>query len=228
MTVFGSQWSVLDPDVRPRLGQKVTVDYLGQKIQGQISAASGVGLEIRPESLNVLGHVRADARLRVAIIARNGVSEVVLTGLAVRGDVLTGQLVGHAVMVQRRAHERVEARLAATLVWFPPQATEMFGRHGRTENLSVGGALLRFPDPGRPLPCQDTVAMLGLRLPGLGEGANRGADPGGGPGPGDGLALCVRVLHAWEDGARIQVVDAAPRDTQRLKDFVRSQLHGGR
>jgi hypothetical protein len=210
--MFGSQLFLVDPDLRPRRGQKVTLDYLGQEIPGKISAVSGTGLEIRPDSLSLLRHVPPNAHLRLVVVARNGVSEIVLTQFAVVGDVLRGQVVGCPVSIQRRTDERVAVPVEATLAWLDPQLASPVQGRGVTANLCVAGALLRFHEPLHQLPHQDAVALLGLQVPDV-------------QGP---LALSVRVLQAWQDGARLHIIDAAPPVAAQLRTFVESQLRGGR
>ena len=205
--MLASQLFILDPDLRPRPGQKITLDYLGQEVPGVIVGASAVGLEIRPDGSSLLRHVDPNAYVRAVVIARSALSEVVLTRLSVVGDVISGQIVGHPVSIQRRADERVAVALAASLSWLDPPSGQLVQRRGVTANVCVSGARLRFPQAQSTHPGQDVVALLGLQLP--------GQDP---------LALSVRVLHAWQDGARVHIVDAAPPTAERLRTFVDAQL----
>jgi len=209
--MLGRQLFVVDPHLRPRPGQRVSVEYLGEEIPGQITSVSGPNLEIHYQSRLPLEHVRPNVHLRVVARTGDGVSEFVITGLRARDELLGGQIVGHPVPIERRAEPRVGVRVEAILDWLDPESGEILVHHGQTENISLSGALLRFPPPIRPRPEQDLVALLGLRL----------------PGSADLLRVAVRVLQAWEDGARVHVTDASPPSLERLQAFVASRLTTG-
>jgi hypothetical protein len=208
--MMGSALSLLDPALHPRAGQQVTLDFHGHRIPGIVHSASGQTLAVRPQSMSLLRQLHPSSHLRALIAVRQGACEIVISQLGIREDegLLRGQIVGHPVYVQRRAAPRTEVAVGAGLVWLDTRSAAWRQAEGRTENLSVGGALLHFPEQPEALPCQDCNALLGLWIPGTG-----GA-----------VALAVRVLQAWDEGARVKVVDAAPEAERRFRTFVNSHL----
>lgn len=206
----GSQLALLDPDLHPRPGQQITLDFHGERIAGTVRSAAGNSIEVRPTSLSLLRQLHPASHLRALVVLRDGVCELVITNLRVNEaqGLLSGLIIGHPILVQRRATPRTSVRVDAGLVWLDPRTAAWVSADGYTENLSEGGAMLRFPDPPAAIPGPDCVALLGLRLTGRGWP----------------MSLAVRVVQAWDEGARLRITDASPEAVERFRGFVRAQL----
>jgi hypothetical protein len=157
-------FAVLDPSASPRPGQQVTLDHFGDQVRGTVHTFTGTAIEIHPESLSMVAMFRPESHLRALVVVPHGMCEAVLTRVYIRDGMLTAQVVGAPVVLQRRAAERTDLTVGAGLVWLDPVTGTEYRINGRTENLSTIGALVRFEQHPVELPRPDLPGLLALRL----------------------------------------------------------------
>jgi hypothetical protein len=199
-------FSTRDAALHPRAGQHVTFDFHGHRIHGRVASFSGNCLRVYPDSFSFLRQLRPDSHLTVTFVTGHGFVEAVASMLVVNDQVLSAQLVRGPVLVQRRNDPRIAVSLEASLVWLACPSRTPLHIAGHTQNLSLGGALLRFATTHPPLPGDDSVTLVGLQLP-------------------DGLLpLSARVSQTWDGGARVFFIGHSAQSRTRLSAFVDSRL----
>jgi hypothetical protein len=202
----GGRFVVREAVLRLRSGQKVVLSRHERQFQGTVQSFSGDCVDICPESLLYVRLLRPGTRLTARAMTGEGVVEATLRLLACHDQFITVQLVGQPRLLQRRGHPRIPVRLRASLTWLEPGLDVVDKIEGTTQNLSMGGALVRFPSTQNPLPTDRTSTLLGLWLP---EGS---------------VSLGGRVLQAWETGVRVRYVDVFPEVADTLRAFIEPRL----
>ena len=204
--MVGSSFVIRDPDIRPRSGQNLVLNHHGQQVRGTIRALYDDCLEVRPESFLLLRQLRPGTRFVTQIMTGDGTLEAVLSFVNLIEDGAVLQLVGLPRLVQRRGHPRVSVRLETSLTWLVPWLGTLRQVSGATQNISLSGALVRFPTVPQHLPKEDCAMLLELQLP---DGS---------------VSAPVRALQVWETGARLRFGDVDARADDRLRAFIEPQL----
>lgn len=202
----GSTFVIRDADIRPRSGQNVILHHHSQQLRGVVDSLAGNCVRIRPESFLLLRQLRAGTRLAAQILTGEGTLDATLSLLSVGEDIAVFQIVGLPRLLQRRGHPRVGVRLPATMTWLVPLLGTMHQAQGTTQNLSMGGALVRFVTAPQHLPKEHAATLLAIELP-------KAA-----------VSLPVRAVQVWENGTRVRFADVDPEAADQLRAFIEPQL----
>jgi len=204
--MVGSSFVIRDTTIRPRPGQNVLLNHHEQTVRGTIESLVSDCLRIRPESFLILRQLRSGTRFPTQIMTGDGTMEATLSLLSLSDEIAAFQLVGLPRLMQRRGHPRAHIRIPASLTWLVPWLGTLHQTPGTTQNVSLGGALVRFPAPPTHLPKESAATLLELQLP---DGS---------------VSVPVRALQVWDTGARLRFGDVDPVAADRLRDFIEPLL----
>ena len=205
--MIGTIFVIRDAAERPRAGQNVTLRYHETEVRGSVYSFHGDCVQIRPASLTLLRTLRTGTRLIAQMMTGNGTLESTLSLLGCQGDLASLQLVGLPSLMQRRGHPRVPVRLGVTLTWVSARHGGVMQARATTQNVSMGGTLIRFPEPRQPLPPEGSAILLELDLP---AGV---------------LSLPIRLLQVWESGARVRFLELTRDADDDLRTFIEPRLN---
>lgn len=204
--MVGNTFIIRDAAIRPRPGQNVVLTYHTHSLRGVVESLARDCIRIRTESSLLARQLRLGTRLGAEIRTGDGTLEATLSLLGVQDLLVTLQFVGLPRLLQLRGHPRVVARLDATMTWLdrrdatPRQAT------GTTQNVSMGGTLIRFPEWTATRPVEGADILVSLALP---------ADP---------VVAPIRVLQVWETGCRARFLELAADLADDLRAFIEPRL----
>jgi hypothetical protein len=204
--MVGNTFIIRDAAIRPRPGQNVVLTFHGHSIRGVVDSLSRDCVRIRTESSLLARQLRLGTRLSAQIRTGDGTLEATLSLLSVQNLLVTLQFVGLPRLLQRRGHPRIAARMDATLTWLDRYDATPRQTLGTTQNVSLGGTLIRFPEstPYRPAEGKDILVSLALS-----------ATPTVAP---------IRVLQVWETGCRGRFLDLSADVADSLRAFIEPRL----
>ena len=202
----GSIFVIREAAVRPRPGQNVLLSYHEHTVRGRIESFVGDTVRIRPDSALLLRQLRQGCRLSAQIMTGEGTLEATLSLMTFHDHLVAFQLVGLPSMMQRRGHPRIPVRLDVTIGWMSPRLAKMSQVAGTTQNLSLGGTLVRFPTVVDALPRDHSAVLLEIDMP-----QRR-------------LAVPARVLGMWDSGARLRFLDLDAESSEILRLFIEPRL----
>jgi hypothetical protein len=201
----GTAFVIRDAAARPRSGQNVVLLRHEQVIKGTVRSFFGDCVSIYPESSFFVRQLRPGARLTAHVMTGEGTLESTVAMLGVHDGFVTLQVIGLPRLLQRRGHPRIAVRVPVNLTWLGQDGT-VLQAVGCTQNLSMGGALVRFPTVPAHLPTEATAVLLELGLPGRSVS-----------GP-------VRILQVWDTGTRVRFLDLHRSDRDALCAFIEPRL----
>ena len=208
--VAGSQADDRRREQGDAAGEQRPLEARRERVRGTVHSFAGDTLRIRSESALYLRQLRPGTRLQIQVMARAGTLEATVNLVNAQDELATLQLVGQPHLVQRRGHARVAVRLAATLTGVIPITGGLLQVRGHTQNVSMGGALIRFPQPPERLPKGDLATLLGLDIP---DGAGLVS-----------VVLAVHAVQVWEAGARLRFIGLQPDQAALLGRFLEPHL----
>lgn len=202
---------VLSPQsqsLRPRAGQHLVLEFFDLRIPGTVESIRWDTIRFLPDSSATAGVLRERSHLAACYALAQGVVTARFILLGHEGRFVHLELSGEPTIEQRRHHPRVNMCIPAALTWRVPGGTGFVQLAGRTQNLSLGGARLRFDQPFPTGSTVPTTTYLELDLP-------------GGP-----ASMVAKVLQLWDDGARLRLVVVEPEDEGRLAELINERLAG--
>ena len=196
--MLGNTFVIRDAAIRPRPGQNVHLSFHDHTMRGVVDSLSRDCVRIQTESSLLARALRPGTRLVAQIRTGDGTLEATLSLLGVQGLLVTLQFVGLPRLLQRRGHPRAPVRLDAMMTWLDRRDAMARQALGTTQNLSIGGALIRFPEW--------TETLVAFALP---------KAPAVAP---------VRVLQVWETGCRARFLELTADVSDDLRAFIEPRL----